>query len=263
MITLLKSFIVGICAILPGISGSVIAVSFGIYEKFIEIINDYRKIKTNKLFIILVIIGVLSGVFLTSYLLVYIFKFKTIIYYILIGIILSEVPILIKKVHNYEGNKVKTLPLILAFIFSLGLDILNKKNSVVSYSVFKYFLGGILFSFGKVFPGISSSFFLLSLGIYKDIIILITNPLLLFEKINYYFPFIIGVITGLIIFLRLLSYLLKNKYETIYSIIIGFMLSSVIVLLPGFSVNLSNIVGVVLMIISFILFLYIKSKKES
>ena len=40
MITLLKSFIVGICAILPGISGSVIAVSFGIYEKFIEIIND-------------------------------------------------------------------------------------------------------------------------------------------------------------------------------------------------------------------------------
>ena len=263
MITLIKSFIVGICAILPGVSGSVIAVSFGLYEKIFDILSNTRKIKNNKMFLILVLIGVLSGIFLTSNLLIIIFKYKTILYYSLIGIILSEIPFLVKKIHDYSGNKVKYLPLILAFIFSLVLDILNRSNSISSYSVFKYFLGGILFSFGKVFPGVSSSFFLLCLGIYEDIIVLITNPFLLIKKIYFYTPFILGTLFGFVIFLRMLSYLLKNKYETIYSIIIGFMLSSVIVLLPKFYFDISNVIGIILMFVFFIIFVCIKKKKQT
>lgn len=262
MITLLKSFIVGICAIMPGVSGSVIAVSLGIYEKFIEIIANTRKVNENKPFIILVIIGLFSGIFLTSNLLVYIFRYKNILYYILIGIILSEIPSLIKKVHDYSGNKIKILPLLLAFVFSLTLDSLNKSNTITSYSVFKYFLGGILFSFGKVFPGVSSSFFLLSLGIYEDIIVLVTKPFLLFKNFYFYLPFIIGTLFGLLIFLRLLSYLLENKYETIYSIIIGFMISSVLVLLPKFTFDIKNFIGITLMIVSFIIFIRIKIKNN-
>ena len=262
MITLLKSFIVGICAIMPGVSGSVIAVSLGIYEKFIEIITNIRKVNENKTFIILVIIGLFSGIFLTSNLLVYIFRYKNILYYILIGIILSEIPSLIKKVHDYSGNKIKILPLLLVFVFSLTLDSLNKSNTITSYSVFKYFLGGILFSFGKVFPGVSSSFFLLSLGIYEDIIVLVTKPFLLFKNFYFYLPFIIGTLFGLLIFLRLLSYLLENKYETIYSIIIGFMISSVLVLLPKFTFDIKNYIGITLMIVSFIIFIRIKIKNN-
>ena len=259
MFTLIKSYIIGICAILPGVSGSVIAVSFGIYEKLLNIISE-KKYKDNILFLLLVFIGITSGIFMTSSFIMYIFKYKTIIYYILIGIILSEVPFLIKKIH-IKGN-IKKMPLVLAFLFSLILDIINKKNYINEYSYFKSFIGGILFAFGKVFPGVSSSFFLLCLGIYEDIIILLTNPFLLYKKIDFYLPFIIGTIVGILIFVKLLSYLLKKHYEFIYSIIIGFIISSVIVLFPKFSLDIKNIMGIVLMCIFFVIFIYVKKKND-
>ncbi len=261
MITLLKSFIIGICAILPGVSGSVIAVSLGIYDKFIETISSRNKTVENKLFIIIVLIGIFCGAFLTGNIVIYIFKYETILYYILTGIIVSEIPFIIKKIHIYNGNKIKKIPFILAFFFSLLLDLLNSSNIGSNYSFLKWFIGGILFSFGKIFPGISSSFFLLNLGIYDDIIVLIVNPLLLFKKITFYIPFIIGTLVGLIIFFKLLSYLLKNKYELLYSIILGFIVSSSLILIPPINLKLENIIGFLLMILFFIIFIYIKKKK--
>lgn len=262
MVTFIKSFIIGICAILPGVSGSVIAVSLGIYDKFIEVISNKRKSTKNKIFIFIVVLGILCGVFLTGNLVIYIFKYETILYYILTGIILSEIPFIIKKIHVYSGNKVKKIPFLLAFLFSLLLDLLNGNKISANYSFLRWFIGGILFSFGKIFPGVSSSFFLLNLGIYDDIIVLIVNPFLIFEKFTFYIPFIIGTLIGLIIFIKLLSYLLNNKYESLYSIILGLILSSSIVLIPSFSFKLENIVGFILMIVFFVIFIYIKKKKE-
>ena len=62
MIIFIKSFIIGICAILPGVSGSVIAVSFGIYDKFIDIVSNKNKLKNNLLFIFIVSLGVSLGI---------------------------------------------------------------------------------------------------------------------------------------------------------------------------------------------------------
>lgn len=262
MILFIKSFVVGICALLPGVSGSVIAVTFGIYDKFFEIISDTRKIKDNKTYLLIVFMGILCGIFLTSHLILYIFRFETIIFYTLIGIILSEVPFLIKKIHDETERGIMLAPLIIAFMFSLCLDLINQANLISSYSIFKYFFGGILFSFGKVFPGISSSFFLLCLGIYDEIIILITKPILLINNFYFYIPFIIGTIFGLIVFIRLLSYLMNRHFRFIYSVIIGFILSSVIILFPQFNLNVSSILGIILMIISFIFSIYLKKKNE-
>lgn len=259
LITFIKSFIIGICAILPGVSGSVVAVSLGIYDKMISIINN-KEYKNNKLFLVLTIIGVSLGIFITGNILFIIFNYETIIYYILIGIILSEVPFLIKRIHN--KGKINYYGLLVAFIISLLLDILTKSNNASEYSFFKYFLGGLFFSFGKIFPGVSSSFFLLCLGIYDDIIVLVTKPLLLFINIKLYIPFLIGTIIGIIIFIKLLTYLVNNKYELVYSIILGLIISSIIILFPGFSLDLKNILGIILMIVFFIVFINIKKKKD-
>ena len=239
-IVLIKCILIGICAILPGVSGSVIAVSLGIYDKIIYIIGNKKILKDNILFLFLTTIGLFVGIIFGSKILLYIFKFKTILYYSLTGIILSEVPFLIKKIYIKTNRGISFLPCVFAFCFSIILDLLNKTNSIGNYSVFKYFLGGILFAFGKVFPGISSSFFLLCLGIYDKIIILVTNPYLLLTNFGYYIPFIIGTIIGMIIFFKILSYLLNNYFRTTYSAIVGFVLSSVVVLFPQFNFDLNH-----------------------
>lgn len=262
MILLLKSIIIGICAILPGVSGSVIAVTLGIYYKFIDIICDFNKIKKNYKFLLIVSIGVILGIYFASNLIMYIFKFKTIIYYILIGIILSEIPFLVKNIHVNTNKRVMIIPLLSSFLLSIILDKLNTSSNLIMYSSFKYFIGGIFFSFGKVFPGVSSSFFLLCLGIYENIIILVNNPFLLIKNFWLYFPFIIGTIIGLIIFIKLLSFLMKNYYRFIYSLLLGFIISSVYVLIPDFSFNFINITGILLMIFSFIIMIIIKLKQQ-
>lgn len=262
MIIFIKSFIIGICAILPGVSGSVIAVSFGIYDRFVDIVSNKNKFKENLLFIIIVSTGVLLGIIFGSNMLLYIFKYKIILYYSLIGIILSEVPFLIKKIHIKTNRGLMIIPCLIAFIFSLLLDLLNKESINNTYSIFKYFIGGILFSFGKVFPGISSSFFLLCLGIFDKIIILVTHPFLLFEDIYFYFPFIIGTFFGFLIFIKLLAYLMDRYFRLTYSVIMGFVLSSIIVLFPKFSFDFVHITGIILMNVFFAVFLIIKNRNN-
>lgn len=262
MILLIKSILIGICSLLPGISGSVIAVSFGIYDRFISCIFDYKNIKNNIRYIMIVIIGIITGIIISSKMMIIFLAYKTIILYLLTGIILSEIPFLIKKVHEKTNEKIMIIPMCFAFLLSLALEIFNSDNTSMNYSVLRYMLGGIFFAFGKVFPGISSSFFLLELGIFDDIIILITNPLLLFKYFYLYFPFILGSIVGFFVFIKLLKYMLNNNYRLTYSVIIGFVFSSIILIISSFSFDLINIFGFLCMITITIILIIIKSRKK-
>lgn len=253
----LKSIIIGICAILPGVSGSVVAVSFGIYQKFLLSLSNAKR---NIPFFIVLFLGLIIGMYFTSGLILQILKYQTIIYYCLAGIILSEVPFILRKLNEKDSRGIMLIPFFISFVFSLVLDLLNKNSIKSCYSFIRFFIGGILFSFGKIFPGISSSFFLISLGIYGDIIAVILNPIKMIEDFYYYFPFIFGGIIGIIVFVILLKYLLNNRIRFLYSIILGFILSSTIILLPKFSFNYENIFGIILMILIFVLFTRIKNK---
>lgn len=244
MILLIKSVIVGICAIIPGVSGSVIAVSLGIYEETIFILSSLERIKQNKKYLCIVSLGIIIGVYLTSFFLLFIIQNNDVIYFALLGIILSEIPFLAKKIKEKTGKNIELIPCLSAFLISIILSLLNN-NSVVEASSIKYFIGGFLFSFGKVFPGVSSSFLLLCLGIYENIILIITNPFLIIEHYNLYIPFIIGCILGLYIFIMMIKYLIREKFRVIYSVIIGLMLSSTFVMLPRISMS-----GIVVFIIS-------------
>ena len=90
---LLKSIIVGILAIFPGVSGSAIAISFNLYDRFFLSI---RNIKKNKGFLLLFLFGLIIGLFIGSNILLFLTDL-TILYYCLIGIILSEIPFIVKK----------------------------------------------------------------------------------------------------------------------------------------------------------------------
>ena len=64
---------------------------------------------------------------------------------------------------------------------------------------------------------------------------------------------IIGVSIGSIIFMKIIQYLL-NKYHTQNMFgIIGFSLGSVLILFPGYSLNLESIIGLILLYLGFII----------
>lgn len=249
-----KSILIGLFAIFPGVSGSALAISFNLYDR---VFLSFRNLKENKLFLAKIIIGILIGLFIGSKILIFAFNYKTIIYYLFIGIILSEIPSIIKKIKG----KIMFFPFIISFVLSVTMNLINNNFFGNSSSSIKFFIGGILFSLGKIFPGLSSSFFLISLGIYEDILLVLSNPYLLIIKVAYYFPFIIGIIFGVIIFIKLLEYLINNKYALLYNVILGFILSTIIIIFPKFNLNIENILGIILMLSIFVIIILIKYKK--
>lgn len=254
MIILIKSIIIGMFAIFPGVSGSSLAISLDIYD---NLFKSLKNIKENYKYLLLVIIGLSAGIIFGSNIIIYLYNFKNIMYYIFIGLIIGSIPSMAKKV-----NKILYLPLIISFILSIISLFFCKNTFDNNVNFTKMVSGGILFSFGKIFPGVSSSFFLIMLGIYDEIMLLFSNPLLFFTRFLYYFPFIIGIIIGLLIFIKLLNYLLLKKYDLLYSVLIGFVLSSLFSILPKFELTFINFVGVLLMILSFIISFKFNEKKD-
>ena len=100
-------------------------------------------------------------------------------------------------------------------IFSLLLIVIP---SVISYdnvsdlNPIKLFIAGILYISGKIIPGISSSFFMMLLGMYEKVLLMLSSPFSLsyFEWISL-IPFIIGIIVGAIILIKVVNYLFNKR----------------------------------------------------
>lgn len=67
------------------------------------------------------------------------------------------------------------------------------------------------------------------------------------------FPMIIGAGIGSIIFMKIIQFLL-NKYhsQTIFGII-GFSLGSILILYPGYGLNLESLVSIILLFLGFLI----------
>ena len=70
-----KGILIGVGAILPGISSGVICVILGIYEKLVySVLELFRDFKKNVTFLLPITIGIGIGFFLFGYLLNYFFN---------------------------------------------------------------------------------------------------------------------------------------------------------------------------------------------
>lgn len=251
------SILIGIGVVLPGVSGSAIAILVGIYDKILYVLNDNNILFLKKFVILLPIVcGILIGAMLFGNILLrfyenYEFQMK----YIFIGLIFGGIPILYNELKNRGGN-IKKIPFILSILFSLILITIpiTMSNSKVDSSPLKLFIAGIFYISGKIIPGISSSFFLMLLGLYEKILSILSNPFSIsyLEWISF-IPFMIGIIIGAVILIKIITYLFNTHISLIYSIIIGFISGSTLSIFPGFKFNFKCIFSILLMVLSFLL----------
>lgn len=260
--------LIGSGMILPGVSGSVIAVMLGVYDNVIFLLNDKKVSIFNKVIKLSpLIIGLLIGITIFGNILLILYEkysFETM--YVFMGLILGEIPVLLNEINKKGEKSIDIKWFIVALILSLCLTFLPEKLSLNHYSTTSnaplyLFIAGFLYISGKIIPGISSSLFLMILGLYDYILNIISNPLSLsLNEIIYLIPFIIGIMIGLIILVKLINYLLKNEFLKTYSAIIGFVLGSVFTIYPGFELSVRCIISIFLMLISFIVIVKMSKK---
>ena len=259
----LTGILIGTAMIIPGVSGAVLAVILGVYDRMIDSLNNlFKNFKKNFSFLLILGLGILIGAVWFSNVLMFLYnKHEVITKFCFIGLILGGVPFLFNEIKKKENNKVNYIALIITFLFSILLFILSKNSIALDtnsdntmINIFNIFLAGIIYSLGKVVPGISGSFLLIIIGMYEFVLSVMSSPIVFgLANINKVIPFIMGLVIGVILFLKLMNYLLYRKFTFIYSIIIGFVFGSILTLIPTNGCLSNYIIGVGLMLFCFVL----------
>lgn len=246
----LKGIAIGSGAILPGISSGVLCVIFGIYEKLLDsVLNFFKDIKKNFIFLFPILIGIICGVILFGNILNYLFySYPIQVESIFTGLILGSIPSLFKEVNDKHKFRLTYL-FYLSFSFLIGIalifleDILQI-NSLENFSFIYLILCGAMMSIGVVVPGISSTIILMLLGVYSVYLYSISNiylPILI--------PIGIGLIIGSIICMKIIKVLLNKFYSQTFYSIIGFTLGSIFVLFPGLNGFTNSIICILCIIL--------------
>jgi putative membrane protein len=229
-IRLAKGIIVGIGFILPGLSGGVLAVILGIYDRLIRFLSDLKKhFIENVLYFIPVIIGGAIGIVLFSILVekafgVYAAEFIC----LFIGFVAGTFPSLYKTAGK-EGRSWRDMLIFLlstAFIFLLMIYG-GRQFTEVSPNLLIWAASGALIGLGVIVPGMSPSNFLIYFGLYDKMATGIKD-----FDFAVIIPLLIGFILCVLAFAKLAAYLFKRYYSEMYHFILGMVIGSSLAIFP-------------------------------
>lgn len=228
--------VIGLAAITPGLSAGVLAASFGLYEPILNSVTHLRKeFKQGIQFLMPIIIGTIVGIFCFGNLMEYLMvSFETTVIFAFLGLIAGSFPSLVHEA-NDGVKKIKISYIITAIISFLVIMFLNVSMKRVipqglSLNPITSIICGGVIAIGTVIPGISSSFMLIQLGVYKELLAALTS-------FDYKTVLFLGLGFGVtaIAFIFIASYLFNRFRAFSYYGVIGFLLGSVTGVFPGFS----------------------------
>lgn len=173
---LLAGFVIGAGAIIPGLSGGILAVSMGLYQPTIEAITGFFKApKKNFKFLFPLGVGGVIGLVAFMFLIDHTFaKYKTEVIALFLGLVVGSIPSFFKEANDGKPFKKTNVIFALigfAFAFSLViLDILSGDTQASSRELTPLLsaLAGAIIMMGIVLPGVSTSFVLINLNIYES-----------------------------------------------------------------------------------------------
>ena len=257
---LCKGILVGAANILPGISGSALAVSMGIYGQIIHAITHILKEPKESLKTLFpYLLGALCGVIGLSFTIEYLFAHYPLqTSLIFMGLILGGVPSLFT--HTIKEHMTPSCMGLCAFTFLIitGGTLLHSEGAPVYLSpslssAGKLFPLGLVSAATLVVPGVSGSMLLMMLGYYQPLLSAVNQFLRSAADFDFssawtqgliLVPFVLGILIGLFLCAKLMDDLLTRFRAITYSGILGLIFSSPVVILleiPPQTLTPSNI----------------------
>jgi len=232
----------GVCDLIPGISGGTIAFITGIYTRLIDAVKSFspklfydiltypvnRKKdslregikKLDLIFLLILVLGIISA-FLTGSKII---KFLLDEYFaytlsFFIGLILASSKTIFEHI---EEHSIKNI-LFCFFGLVLGLTFSILGHLTARPSLGYVFLGGFCAVSAMFLPGISGAFILLIMGLYEFMIGVLND---IRGNISYFLIFIAGALLGAFSISRIISFLFKkNRCRTLY-VLLGLVIGA-------------------------------------
>ena len=235
----IKGLAMGAADVVPGVSGGTIAFVTGIY---IELINTIKSVNLRALqtlksegigaawrfingrFIVILLAGIFTSLFSLAQFMQYLLvEHPLLLWSFFTGLIVGSVIYLLRQ------NPLRSTHEKLLFFVGIGIayGISISPPVVLEGTAVTMFLAGSIALCAMILPGISGSFILVLLGLYAVFIGAIANL-----QIDILTAFALGGIVGLMLFSRLLSWLLARFETLVIATMCGFLIGSLSIIWP-------------------------------
>ena len=228
---LLCGVLIGAGAILPGVSGGVLAVAFDIYRPFMEMLTCPKTAlpKYWKWIPPLVLGWCVGFLGFAKGIAVAIDLSSTVTTWLFIGLIVGTVPSLFREAGREGRNAVSWLSLILCAcaIFGGLFYVGHVVHAEVSPNFWWYNFCGALWGMSVVIPGMTSSSIMMALGLYQPMLEGVARLDLLVLSAS-----LPGMLLTILLLARLVSWFFRRHYSVAFHGILGFVLASTLVIIP-------------------------------
>lgn len=248
---------IGMANVIPGVSGSTMAVVFNIYDRFVNAITlNIKKLIENRRFVIPVVGGMALGVLLFSKLITILYEnFPVQTDYFFTGLIIGSIPMLFsfmtKKQDGQKFTAKKTISVVICALAGfavligfglLGSDVDTAKEISKSLPQWTFplalhiFAAGFVGAIAMIIPGISGSLLMLIMGVYPIVMKSIPALFVPSQTLQAFFlllPNGIGVLAGLLCGAWIVKTFLRIAPNQTYAVIFGLIAGSAIQLFPG------------------------------
>lgn len=265
MVNFFKGIIVGIGGIAPGLSGSVLLVILGLYQKTITAIGKlFKDFKKNVLFLMPLFLGFGIGVIIFSKVVNYLLgNFEMYTRFAFLGLVLGTIPLFYREVKKEGFNPKYYIPIILSGVIGLILFYFNGDlfPTVNNPNLVQSILLGVAVAGSSIVPGVDSAVILSSLGLYELYVSSLAN-----FNLEVLLPAGIGLLFGAIVISFIINKLITKHYTMTFSIIFGLFLSIIPNVLNSsciLGMNSSSIISIMILIISFGISFFLGDVKEN
>ena len=255
MIRFLKGIIVGIGGVAPGLSGSILLIIFGLYQKTLDALGSLlTSFKKNIRFLLPLIGGMLIGVLLFSKVIdFFLTRHEMPTRFCFLGLIIGTLPTVFREVRK-DGFR-RWYYILIAAAAALGLWLFTVKSDhfsqITSPTLLQSILLGVCVAATAIIPGVDPAVLLTTLGFYEMYVSALADL-----NFSILLPMGFGLAAGAIAISYCMSLLFRLAYTPTYCIIFGIFLSMIPNMLNEscrLGWDLPSAISILLMILGFCL----------
>jgi len=221
-----KGIIVGLGGVAPGLSGSVLLIIFGLYQKTLEalgsLLTDFRK---NLRFLAPLVAGMFLGVLLFSKLIDFFLNtYEMPTRFCFLGLILGTLPMVWQEVKKEGFSRKYYAVIALAaaagiWFFSVNPNAFPQVNDP---TLLQKLLLGVAVAATAIVPGVDPAVFLSTLGFYEMYVSALANL-----ELSILIPMVGGLAVGAVGISFAMSWLFRRFYTAAFSVIFGIFLTMI------------------------------------
>ena len=264
MVNFLKGIVAGIGGVAPGLSGSVLLIIMGLYQKVLDSLGSlFVNFKKNVSFLAPVVAGMGLGVLLFSKVLDYCLTyFEVPTRFCFLGLILGTIPLFYKEVKKEGFSKKYYVVILASLVFGIWFFTLNPDAfpQIVEPNLLQCVILGVAVAATAIVPGIDPAVFLSTLGYYEVYVRSLAEV-----DVSVLLPMLVGLAGGAVLISFVMSTLFRRFYTFTFSVVFGLFLSMIPNMLNEkcvLGINRMSMLSVILMVLGFIVSYYLGNVKK-